>query len=54
MANLLKEDKITKEIAELLNMSESSVEFHRHNIRKKLGLVGKKINLRTYLQSFQY
>jgi len=54
VANLLKEDKITKEIAELLNMSESSVEFHRHNIRKKLGLVGKKVNLRTYLQSLQY
>ncbi len=54
VANLLKEDKISKEIAELLNMSESSVEFHRHNIRKKFGLVGKKINLRTYLQSFQY
>ncbi len=54
VANLLKEDKITKEIAELLHMSESSVEFHRHNIRKKLGLVGKKVNLRTYLQSLQY
>ena len=54
VANLLKEDKITKEIAELLYMSESSVEFHRHNIRKKLGLVGKKVNLRTYLQSLQY
>ena len=53
VANLLKEDRITKEIAELLHMSESSVEFHRHNIRKKLGLVGKKINLRTYLQSLQ-
>jgi PAS domain S-box-containing protein len=54
VANLLKEDKITKEIAELLHMSESSVEFHRHNIRKKLGLVGKKVNLRTYLQSLQF
>lgn len=53
VANLLKEDKITKEIAGLLHMSESSVEFHRHNIRKKLGLVGKKVNLRTYLQSLQ-
>jgi PAS domain S-box-containing protein len=51
VANLLKEDKITKEIAQLLHMSESSVEFHRHNIRKKLGLVRKKVNLKTYLQS---
>lgn len=53
VANLIKEDKLTKEIAELLNISESSVDFHRHHIRRKLGLVGKKINLKTYLQSLQ-
>ena len=53
VANLLKEDKISKEIAELLYISESAVEFHRHNIRKKLGLVNKKINLKSYLQSLR-
>jgi PAS domain S-box-containing protein len=51
VANLLKQDKTTKEIAELLCISESSIVFHRHNIRRKLGLVGEKANLKTYLQS---
>ncbi len=53
VANLLKEDLITKEISEILKISESSVEFHRHNIRRKLGLTRKKINLKTYLLSMK-
>jgi len=51
VANFVKQQKTTKEIAELLNISISAIVFHRHNIRKKLGLVKKKINLKTYLQS---
>lgn len=51
VANLVKEDKGTKEISELLNISISAVQFHRHNIRKKLGLVDKKVNLYSFLQS---
>lgn len=51
VANLVKEDKGTKEMAELLNISISAVQFHRHNIRKKLGLIDKKINLHSFLQS---
>ncbi len=51
VANLIKQQKATKEIAELLNISISAIVFHRHNIRKKLGLVSKKINLKSYLQS---
>jgi len=53
VANLIKEDKGNKEIAEILYLSASSVEFHRHNIRKKIGIIKKKINLKTYLQSLQ-
>ena len=53
VANLIKKDKTSKEIAEAFNISESAIIYHRHNIRKKLGLNNKKINLKTYLQSLQ-
>ena len=50
IANMINEDMANKDIAAILYISESSVEFHRHNIRKKLGLVDKKVNLKTYLR----
>lgn len=53
VADLLRAGKTTKEIAEILCLSESTVLFHRNNLRTKLGLKGKKANLRTYLQSLQ-
>jgi DNA-binding CsgD family transcriptional regulator len=51
VANLIKKEKTSKEIAEKFNISESAIIYHRHNIRRKLGLNKKKINLTTYLQS---
>jgi len=50
IAGLIKEGRITKEIAEMLNISESAINIHRYNIRRKLGLT-KKHNLQTYLSS---
>lgn len=49
VANLVKEGKTTKEIAQSLNVSTGAIDFHRNSIRKKLGMNCKKINLRSFL-----
>lgn len=51
VADLVKAGKTTKEISEVLNLSDRAIEFHRNNIRNKLGLKNKKMNLRSYLLS---
>lgn len=53
IAGLIRDGKTTKEIAAFQNISTSTVIFHRNNIRKKLGLLNKKINLRVHLHSIQ-
>jgi PAS domain S-box-containing protein len=50
IANLIKEGKTTKEVAALLNVSESAVNVYRYHIRRKLSLT-KKHNLRSYLST---
>jgi DNA-binding CsgD family transcriptional regulator len=51
IANLLKEGKSSKEIAKLISSKVRTVEFHRANLRKKLGLTKKNENLRYFLLS---
>lgn len=50
VCRLVQLGKVGKEIAEILSMSFETVQTHRKNIRKKLGLRGKKISLYTFLR----
>jgi len=46
--SMIKGGKTSKEIADILNLSIKTVDFHRSNIRKKLN-IKKTDNLRSYL-----
>lgn len=50
VAAMVKDGKITKEIAEVLGVETSSIDAHRNSIRKKLGL-SRNVNLQSKLQS---
>jgi DNA-binding CsgD family transcriptional regulator len=54
IADLIRQGKSSKEIAGDLGLSSRTVETHRRNMRNKLGIKGKKDNLRSYLLSRQY
>ena len=51
IAKLVIQGKTTKMIAGLLNTATSTVDFHRNNIRRKVGIRSARVNLRTYLTS---
>jgi PAS domain S-box-containing protein len=53
ISGLIRDGKTTGEIAELMNVSTRTVESHRKNIRKKMGLIAMKANLRTTLISLE-
>ncbi len=52
VARLIGQGRTTKEIAVLLKITTKAVEFHRFNIRKKLRISGKKVNLQDFLAKF--
>ena len=49
VAHLVREGQTTKEIAEVLHLSVTTVNFHRRNLRRKLGLINSPKNLRSHL-----
>lgn len=51
VVQLLKLGRTSKEIASVLGISKECVDFHRNNLRKKLGLNKQKVNLRNHLCS---
>ena len=51
VASLIKDGKTTKEIANFMGIGLRAIDSHRDNIRKKLGLSCRKINLRSYLSA---
>ena len=53
VAYLIKEGKTTKEIADLMDVGPGAIDLHRNHLRCKLGLVNKKVNLRSYLLSLE-
>jgi DNA-binding CsgD family transcriptional regulator len=52
IAVLIKQRKSTKEIAAILRSSPRTIEFHRQNLRKKIGLTGKDVSLESRLAEF--
>jgi GAF domain-containing protein/DNA-binding CsgD family transcriptional regulator len=53
IASFIKHGNTNKEIGELLGISSRTVEVHRCNMRKKLGIKNRNMNLRTFLLSVE-
>lgn len=53
IANLIKQGKSTRKIAELLNLTQRGVEFHRNKIRGKIGIKHSKAGLREVLHNLE-
>jgi PAS domain S-box-containing protein len=51
VADLIKKGKTTKEISSVLGLSIRTIDIHRFNLRKKLNLNKRKVNLQSYLLS---
>jgi len=50
ICDLVRNGMTTKEVSSFLHLTETTVERHRNNIRRKLKLTGSKANLTSYLR----
>lgn len=53
VSNMVRSGRTSKEIAEVLGISTSGVDFHRKRLRQKLGLTNSSKNLRSYLLTLE-
>lgn len=51
VARMIRDGQTTRQMADRLDVAASTIDFHRHNIRRKLGLTNKRANLQTFLKS---
>ena len=51
IANMIRSGLTSKEIGQMIGISDQTVEKHRASVRNKLGIKGKKTNLVSFLQS---
>jgi PAS domain S-box-containing protein len=51
VADLMKKGKTTKKISQILNLSTRTIDIHRYNIRRKLQINKKRVNLQSYLMT---
>lgn len=51
--NLIRDGRTSKDISEIIGVSTKAVEFHRENIRRKLGITNKKTNLLSFILSME-
>jgi PAS domain S-box-containing protein len=49
IANCIRQGMRSKEVAALLKLSKGTVDFHRNNMRRKLGISDRKISLSSHL-----
>jgi len=50
ICSMIENGLMNKEIAKLLKVSPNTIRKHRENIRKKIGIQGENINLRSFLK----
>ena len=53
IVNMIRQGLPSKKIATIMNISPRTVDTHRKNIRKKIGLDKKKANLRSHLLAYE-